>query len=371
MFCNGLLKIASSLNQHTLDHVLRASASKTWNKLFVFSEQKLAPQIISSIYNSSNNSPEVYVLCAGVTLDKYNLPDDIDVYISLNLEDQQGLKDLQSQNLYWKKTKFVHLPFELVNEDISEVITFDNGVLGGTFDDLHIGHKVLLTIAGTICDQRLLVGIAHDDLLKNKTLVEVLAPYSIREAQVRDFLQLVSPQLNIETVSISDAIGPAGTDPHLDVLVVSKETEGGVKLVNEARLHNNLNSLDSCVVDLVLNSGSEAKISSTNTRKDILGKLRPQLSAPWLRRLISTNLPHHKLPYVIGITGGICSGKSTLTAYLAEKDVTVIDCDKLGHVAYLPGQPAYKALVEEFGQGIVAKDGTIDRPVITGLLISN
>jgi dephospho-CoA kinase len=64
---------------------------------------------------------------------------------------------------------------------------------------------------------------------------------------------------------------------------------------------------------------------------------------------------------VIGLTGGIGSGKSTVVRRLAELGAITIDADKIGHETYLPGTPGFTAVVGEFGKDIVAADGTIDR----------
>ena len=56
-------------------------------------------------------------------------------------------------------------------------------------------------------------------------------------------------------------------------------------------------------------------------------------------------------PYVIGLTGGIASGKSSVCKRLEGLGAKVINCDKLGHKAYEPGTKAYKQVIQEFGQG--------------------
>ncbi len=63
----------------------------------------------------------------------------------------------------------------------------------------------------------------------------------------------------------------------------------------------------------------------------------------------------------IGLTGGIGSGKSTVSKMLAELGAPVIDADKVGHAIYAPDGPAYPEMVEAFGKEILAEDGTIDR----------
>jgi dephospho-CoA kinase len=63
----------------------------------------------------------------------------------------------------------------------------------------------------------------------------------------------------------------------------------------------------------------------------------------------------------IGVTGGIGSGKSTVTKFLEELGAPIIDADKVGHVIYAPDGPAYSEVIAAFGRGILAPDGTIDR----------
>jgi dephospho-CoA kinase len=69
---------------------------------------------------------------------------------------------------------------------------------------------------------------------------------------------------------------------------------------------------------------------------------------------------------VIGLTGGIASGKSVVSGMLAEHGALVIDADKVGHEAYAPGSGCYEAVVEAFGRDIVAPDGQIDRKALGG-----
>lgn len=64
---------------------------------------------------------------------------------------------------------------------------------------------------------------------------------------------------------------------------------------------------------------------------------------------------------VLGVTGGIGAGKSVATQILAELGALVIDADRVGHETYLPGTTGWNQVVAEFGRGVVAGDGTIDR----------
>jgi len=64
---------------------------------------------------------------------------------------------------------------------------------------------------------------------------------------------------------------------------------------------------------------------------------------------------------VIGLTGGIGSGKSTIARFLGELGAVIIDADKVGHEALKPGTEIWREVVASFGRQIVTNDGTIDR----------
>ncbi len=74
---------------------------------------------------------------------------------------------------------------------------------------------------------------------------------------------------------------------------------------------------------------------------------------------------------VIGLAGGIGTGKSTVAALLAELGATVIDADKIGHEVYQPGSEGFRHLVDAFGRGVVAPDGTIDRRALGAIVFAD
>jgi dephospho-CoA kinase len=74
---------------------------------------------------------------------------------------------------------------------------------------------------------------------------------------------------------------------------------------------------------------------------------------------------------VIGLTGGIGSGKSTVSKHLQELGAVLIDADKVGHEAYQPNTDTWRELVAAFGEQIVAADGSIDRKKLGGIVFSS
>ncbi len=74
---------------------------------------------------------------------------------------------------------------------------------------------------------------------------------------------------------------------------------------------------------------------------------------------------------VVGLTGGIGSGKSTVAARLASRGAAVVDADAVARQVVEPGGPAYQAVVDRFGPGIVGSDGTIDRRRLAAVVFAD
>ena len=74
---------------------------------------------------------------------------------------------------------------------------------------------------------------------------------------------------------------------------------------------------------------------------------------------------------IIGITGGIASGKSTVTEFLRQKGFQVVDADAVVHQLQKPGGRLYQVLVEHFGEKILLENGELNRTLLASLIFSN
>ena len=74
---------------------------------------------------------------------------------------------------------------------------------------------------------------------------------------------------------------------------------------------------------------------------------------------------------IIGITGGIASGKSTVTNFLRDQGFQVVDADAVVHQLQKPGGRLYQLLVQHFGQEIILENGELNRPLLASLIFSN
>jgi dephospho-CoA kinase len=73
----------------------------------------------------------------------------------------------------------------------------------------------------------------------------------------------------------------------------------------------------------------------------------------------------------VGLTGGIGSGKSAVAELLVARGAVLIDADQVAREVVAPGGAAYQALIDRFGAGIVAPDGTIDRPALAAVAFAD
>lgn len=73
----------------------------------------------------------------------------------------------------------------------------------------------------------------------------------------------------------------------------------------------------------------------------------------------------------IGLTGGIGSGKSTVSQILEERGAVIVDADRIVRELQEPGQPVFEAMVDAFGPGIVAEDRTLDRQAVADLVFND
>uniref|UniRef100_A0A1A7YG70 Bifunctional coenzyme A synthase n=1 Tax=Iconisemion striatum TaxID=60296 RepID=A0A1A7YG70_9TELE len=253
------------------------------------------------------------------------------------------------------------------DEDKAEPLeTYSDVVVGGTFDRLHGAHKTLLSISCLLASRRIVIGVCDQAMLKKKVLKELIEPYSVRVQKLQEFLKDTKPSLQVEIVPLEDPFGVSIVDPQLKCIVVSEETKKGGEAVNKKRLEKGLPALILHEIlllkDIHRNEIEEEKISSSSLRSRLLGTLlRPPKD--------SSHLPPR--PYVIGLTGGSGSGKSSIAKQLEALGAVRIDCDKLGHEVYQLGADAYHRVVREFGSEILNEDKTINRRALGKKVFGN
>jgi dephospho-CoA kinase len=74
---------------------------------------------------------------------------------------------------------------------------------------------------------------------------------------------------------------------------------------------------------------------------------------------------------LVGLTGGIASGKSVVAARLAELGAVVVDADRVAREVVEPGTPALARIAKEFGPGVITSDGSLDRPALGAIVFGD
>ncbi|PWN21550.1 WD40 repeat-like protein [Microstroma glucosiphilum] len=153
--------------------------------------------------------------------------------------------------------------------------------LGGTFDHLHVGHKILLSMAALIATDRIVVGVTGDSMLAKKSNAYLLEPLEERIAAVERFLttfRSTMTPLQQDVVELADVCGPAGSDGSLEALLVTEETLSGADTIAKTREERGLGPLERYVIGVVGAGGevdvkgdaaelAAAKVGSTAIRK--------------------------------------------------------------------------------------------------------
>jgi dephospho-CoA kinase len=74
---------------------------------------------------------------------------------------------------------------------------------------------------------------------------------------------------------------------------------------------------------------------------------------------------------LVGLTGGIGSGKSTVSSLLADRGAVIVDADAIVHELQAPGSPLLDLIAERFGDDVIAADGSLDRAAVAGIVFSD
>ncbi|GBP50215.1 Bifunctional coenzyme A synthase [Eumeta japonica] len=270
-----------------------------------------------------------------------------------NLNNEYKLQSIDAQDMFQESSQ-------------ESVKRYDYVALGGTFDRLHNGHKILLSEGILRTKKQLTVGVTDVNMIQSKKLWELIESVEERIQALLNFLVDVNPDIEYNVLPIQDMYGPTKDDPKIQMLVLSEETvKGGIK-VNEKRKENDLPLLDTYTIQLAKDNQrsleEEAKISSSNIRMRLLGTiLKPPKPNP--------NIP--KWPYVIGLAGGIASGKSKIAERLEAKGAGIVNCDIIAHDLYKPGLPLNSTIAETFGKNVINSSGEVDRKKLSEIVFSD
>ena len=156
--------------------------------------------------------------------------------------------------------------------------------VGGTFDELHKGHRVLLKKAFELGDF-VLIGLCTDEFAEKLRKNHEIASYEDRLNELKHFLESQGLLEKARIIPLSDAYGPTVTNSQIEALVVSEETEPVARIINAIRKENGLRPLEVFVIKMVP-AENHTPISSTRIRHgeiDREGRLLKKQTAGFLK----------------------------------------------------------------------------------------
>ncbi|KAG5519602.1 hypothetical protein PMAC_001757 [Pneumocystis sp. 'macacae'] len=260
------LSLDTSFSQvHQLLHVLyssseksRASCSKGAPQIFIVFSNWCGYYLFDQPYMWA----DIYILSEDdEKLVPKSLKNRIRYISSCKLSDHVSVTESHVQWADWK----------VENEE--KVKRYRKVAVGGTFDHLHAGHKVLLTMSAWISSERVMCGVSDEKMLETKKYKEWIEPIENRIENVQRFFNIINKRLLCSVKPIYDIYGATITDKDIEAIVVSEETRKGGEMVNEERLRRNMKALDLFCIKVIPDiEGSDLKLSSMSIREKMIKK---------------------------------------------------------------------------------------------------
>ena len=155
---------------------------------------------------------------------------------------------------------------------------FRKVAVGGTFDELHKGHRSLLVKAFEV-GENVLIGLCTDEFVKKMGKPHVTAPYEVRLKELQAFLKKSSISDKAEIIPLNDPYGNTLTDKCIEALVVSEETEKIAIKINQKRSEAQLPQLKIVTISMVP-AENYKPISTTRIREGEIDREGHLLKSP-------------------------------------------------------------------------------------------
>jgi pantetheine-phosphate adenylyltransferase len=142
---------------------------------------------------------------------------------------------------------------------------FKTVAVGGTFDELHKGHRALLVKAFEV-GEHVLVGLCSDEFVRKMNKEHEIASYDHRSEDLKTFLRKNDLLKRAEILPLNDSYGVTLSKSYIEGLIVSKETEPMAIKINEKRKARGLTPLQTVVIEMIP-SENHTPISSTRIHR--------------------------------------------------------------------------------------------------------
>ena len=122
--------------------------------------------------------------------------------------------------------------------------------MGGTFDVFHLGHEALIRRALDV-SEHVLIGLTTDERADRGRSGFVVTPYAHRKNRLEEWLRSEGVEKRVEIVPLNDDWGPAALGEDFEGIIVSEETEGMARVLNQVRKERGVDKLEVIIVPLV------------------------------------------------------------------------------------------------------------------------
>ena len=147
---------------------------------------------------------------------------------------------------------------------------YQHAIIGGTFDHFHVGHEAMLRKAFEVAE-RVSIGITTSELFQHKTLASSIQDFEIRKQAVEQFLEKNSWSDRATILPIQDKYGSTLTDPTIEAIIVSPETEPVARSIVSERVAKGLSAMNVILVPFVMADDNEP-VSSQRIRQGLINR---------------------------------------------------------------------------------------------------
>ncbi|MBS7622883.1 pantetheine-phosphate adenylyltransferase [Candidatus Bathyarchaeota archaeon] len=152
-------------------------------------------------------------------------------------------------------------------------------LLGGTFDQLHKGHRKIISSALQVGD-KIVIGLVTDKFAAKRGKHHEVSSYESRRMGLESFLSAKGELDRVEIVPLEDPYGPAVSEAQINAIVVSRETLDTALRINRIRISRGLAPIQVYVVDLVLAENGKP-VSTSRIRGGFINKEGRSLNKNW------------------------------------------------------------------------------------------
>ena len=139
---------------------------------------------------------------------------------------------------------------------------YQHGIIGGTFDHLHIGHKKLIDTAFTL-SEKVTIGLSTQNLYQKKFLAGLIEPYVTRETDLKNYLREKNYISRADIIPLEDIFGPSLTTKNIDAIFVTEKTLPNAEVINKERQKKGLLQLEIITVPFVKDESGETITSES------------------------------------------------------------------------------------------------------------